>query len=378
MGKQLGYDFIKKEFQKNGLKLLEEKYFDNNTPMLCRDECGYLGYVKYSNLQFGKKFKPFSKRNPNAMYNLNLFFKRNNLSSQMLFTTMPDSKERVLFKCKCGEIFYCDLGHILNRGICQCLNCATKNRGIKKRIKNKDVLEFLRENGYTMLQDCYENNSAYIEVENSDGYRGFVTYNGLKTENKQMSKFNMRVNEKYFIYNLNIFCKNNKIKAAANKIVNKTSVNESVVEFTCECGEKFYTTSGRFMFGGKNKCDVCSKRLSSYEIKVMNWLNKHEINFIYQKKYNDCRNIIPLPFDFFLINFNILIEVDGEGHFFPVRYNGIPEYIAIENFGKTKYNDNIKNKYCLTNDIQLIRIPYYDINNKLYQEILKDNLLERK
>lgn len=376
MGKSLSYEFIKKEFNKNNLILLEKFYTDNNTPMLCKNEDGYFGYVKYSNLQFGKKFKPFSKRNPKGVENLKLFFKNKKIKSKILFNEMPDSKEKVKFQCECGTIFYCDLTHVINRGFCRCGDCATKGRSEKRKHSKEIVKKVLLNKGYKMLQNFYENNNSYIEVEDESGYRGFVTYNGLKTENKQMGKFDLRVNRKYFIYNINVFCKNHNIKTKAIKILYKNYQKTAIVEFLCDCGETFYSTYSSFIFGGKNRCDICSGKMSSYEIKVMNWLNKNKIKFIQQKRYDDCRNIIPLPFDFYIEKYNILIEVDGQGHFNPVRYNGISEKDATETFNRTKNNDSIKNKYCINNNIQLIRIPYYEFKDKKYIKILKDNLLE--
>lgn len=375
MGKSLNYEFIKGEFIKNGLELLDSKYLDNNTPMLCKDEDGYLGYVKYSNLQSGKKFKPFSKRNPMGMYNLKLFLQKNNIKSEIMFNEMPDSKKSVAFRCECGVIFHRDVNHIVNRGFCRCPQCALESRSMKRKIPKISVKNFLLKCGYEMIQDFYENNSSFIEVEDSDGYKGFVTYNGLKGK-KRMSRFNMSVNEKYFIYNINIFCKNNSIKSEAIRIINKKNTHNTLIEFACECGETFYSTQPSFVYGGKNRCDVCSGKMSSYERMVAEYLDNSDINYIYQKRYRNCKNKTMLPFDFYLNDYNVLIEVDGEGHFFPVRYNGISEDIAQKNFIKTKNNDAIKDIYCKRIGIRLIRIPYFDFKNEKYIETIKNSLLK--
>ena len=47
-------------------------------------------------------------------------------------------------------------------------------------------------------------------------------------------------------------------------------------------------------------------------------INSHEtnnINYIREKRFKDCKNIKPLPFDFYLPEKNICIEYDGEHHF---------------------------------------------------------------
>ena len=45
---------------------------------------------------------------------------------------------------------------------------------------------------------------------------------------------------------------------------------------------------------------------------------------------------------------------------------------AQQDHNKTVYHDNIKNKYCHDNNIQLIRIPYWDLEN--IEQILNDQL----
>jgi len=68
-----------------------------------------------------------------------------------------------------------------------------------------------------------------------------------------------------------------------------------------------------------------------------------------------------LPFDFYLLMHNILIEFDGKQHFEPISY-GMSSEKAEKSFLKLKQNDKIKNKYCLDNNINLIRIPYTEKN----------------
>jgi hypothetical protein len=88
-------------------------------------------------------------------------------------------------------------------------------------------------------------------------------------------------------------------------------------------------------------------------IQITNILKRLNINFIQEKTFDDCYHIKKLPFDFYLNDFNILIEFDGKQHFEPVEmFGGLNEYL------KLKINDEIKNNYCLNNIIKLIRIKY--------------------
>ena len=66
-----------------------------------------------------------------------------------------------------------------------------------------------------------------------------------------------------------------------------------------------------------------------------------------------------LPFDFYIPEYNICIEYDGEQHYRPVMFDGKDDELATKQFEKTKYHDGIKTKYCNAHGIHLLRIPYY-------------------
>jgi len=65
-----------------------------------------------------------------------------------------------------------------------------------------------------------------------------------------------------------------------------------------------------------------------------------------------------LPFDFYLPKLNICIEADGIQHNTPYKFFG-----GEEKFNKLKNHDKIKTEYCSKNSIQLIRVPYSQLNN---------------
>ena len=67
-------------------------------------------------------------------------------------------------------------------------------------------------------------------------------------------------------------------------------------------------------------------------------------------------------FDFYLPRYNLFIEYDGEQHYKPVRFFGNEE--DAENvFKRTQEHDRIKNQYCKDNNINLLRIPYWETKN---------------
>lgn len=94
-----------------------------------------------------------------------------------------------------------------------------------------------------------------------------------------------------------------------------------------------------------------------------------EINEPYErdKKFIDCRNINPLPFDFYLPLRNQLIECDGIQH-----RESVPYFGGIERLESQIINDNIKNNWCEKNSIRLIRLSSED-EIKNFIENLKEN-----
>ena len=80
-----------------------------------------------------------------------------------------------------------------------------------------------------------------------------------------------------------------------------------------------------------------------------------------------------LRFDFGIIENNTLsylIEYDGEQHFKPICFGGSYTKEELqERFRIRKLKDEIKNEYCKTNNIKLLRIPYTEFDN--IEHILK-------
>ena len=122
---------------------------------------------------------------------------------------------------------------------------------------------------------------------------------------------------------------------------------KSLVKIKCEEHGIFEQRADLHLNG--HGCKTCRKsKMEKYLMKKLKELN---IEYITDKKYNDCRNKYPLPFDFYLIKYNILIECDGIQHHQSVEHFG-----GQERFEYQKNNDNIKTKYCEDNNIELIRV----------------------
>lgn len=106
-------------------------------------------------------------------------------------------------------------------------------------------------------------------------------------------------------------------------------------------------------------CPKCGESMGEKGTRV--FLENNDIKYVREKRFDDCFNIIPLSFDFYLQEKNVLIEYDGMQHFKPINYFG-----GITSFNKMKINDIIKNNYATKHNIKLIRIAYNEnIEEKL-------------
>ena len=64
-----------------------------------------------------------------------------------------------------------------------------------------------------------------------------------------------------------------------------------------------------------------------------------------------------LSFDFYLPEYNTIIEYQGLQHY---RY--VPSFQSEKVFKEGQIRDDIKRKYCKDNNINLIEIPYNEKN----------------
>ena len=111
-------------------------------------------------------------------------------------------------------------------------------------------------------------------------------------------------------------------------------------------------------------CGLCND--SKGEKAISKFLDKNSISYYRQHKFEDCRNIHQLPFDFYIPSIRTCIEFDGPQHYEPMSFFG-----GLEAFEKLKINDKIKNDYCEDNFIDIVRIKYdqYDNINEYLRKV---------
>lgn len=98
-------------------------------------------------------------------------------------------------------------------------------------------------------------------------------------------------------------------------------------------------------------CPNCRK--SKGELTIIKYLKEHNIKFLQQKTFNNCKDKKLLQFDFYLPEHNICLEFDGSQHFISKKIWG-----GDNNLKLIQKHDEIKNKFCIENNINLLRINY--------------------
>lgn len=159
-----------------------------------------------------------------------------------------------------------------------------------------------------------------------------------RTDKKRMTKDDfieksLKIHGSKYLYDNVIYGQNNKTK----------------IDIICKIHGVFKTKPNNHLSG--YGCPSCSQ--SKGELKILEFLKEHNVNFVRQKTFNGCRYVKLLKFDFYLPEYNTCIEYDGEQHYKPINFFGGEEGLKL-----LKIKDNIKNEFCLKNNMKLIRIKY--------------------
>ncbi len=104
-------------------------------------------------------------------------------------------------------------------------------------------------------------------------------------------------------------------------------------------------------------CKKC--KMSNGEFVISEYLKNKNIKFKYQKTFKNCRSPKnrPLLFDFYLPEYNTIIEYDGEQHYIKTEIFG-----GDKSFENLQLYDEIKDNFCKETNIRIIRIPYYELD----------------
>lgn len=372
------YDKVKnfiEEESNSGCRLLSNEYKNSRTNISIACKCG---------TEFKTTFGQFNYENKRQCNNcgVNIRAKKKKLSyaevkhfveiesnseCKLLSEEYENSKTKMKLQCGCGNVFETNFSAFKRGSKRQCNECGYENKNKAQTLTYQEIRHFVEiesNSNCKLLSREYIGDKQKLSFKCKCGSKFTTTFNAFKGKNKRQCN----------TCGHNTLSNKLKISFAEVKQFIETESdsgcillskdykgNKSKLEIQCECGDKFTTTFNKFKSKYKRQCNGCSA--SKGEIRALKWLNSKNIHNIMHYKFDDCRSINLLPFDFYLPYHNLLVEYDGEQHFMPVDFGGKGEEWALEQHLAVVERDNIKNQYCKDNSIPLLRIPYWDFDN---------------
>lgn len=263
------------------------------------------------------------------------------------------AKEKAMFQCSiCGKPFESQAFDVYSGNI-GCPKCY-KNKGINnviKRLKiNNPSIEYVK--GYI---DPHK--KATFKCKKCGYIWETITYE-IYTGNRHCPNCSKQTK----LFSENDIRERLKFNNPSIIYVGNYTGSLNKAKFRCSKCENVWDAFAFAIYNGKIGCPKCA--YSKGENCISQYLENRNIDYETQWTFQDCKNIFPLPFDFFIPNKNTCIEYDGEHHFIPViRSKSTTMEQAKENLKNIQFRDKIKTDYCKNNNIKLIRIPYTEFNN---------------
>lgn len=279
------------------------------------------------------------------------------------------SKARVLVTCDyCGNLFETQYAQMAigRKQIFKdcCRECAGKKTS--DVTKRKRAIRYINEankvcsrNGYKLITtvDDYKDLRSPIEfICPKHGRQSMLVDNFLRGHKCRSCSYEERTEglrlDKGFVASAIDSVNGNKL---LNIDEYKDSVTTNLMIRCGSCGNIFTTSYANYTGHNVTKCRACSKKESRGESIIRDTLESNDICYEREKKFENCRDSRPLPFDFFVPDYNLVIEFDGMQHYYPA--------FGEKSFTQTVKHDKIKDSFCSSNNINILRIPYWDIDN---------------
>lgn len=277
----------------------------------------------------------------------------------IFFQTEFKEKERwILVNCGYGHEKYWVRWSNFIKGR-RCPKCK-----IEKLRKDEELKEYVKNRGYELLEIKYINRKKYIKIKCKYGHEWEIRYDSFKR--RKQDCYECRGKKKTIKGKEEIENYINKYDYKLLDIFKKEENDGRVSTYiTIKCVNNHEWTTRFCSFRQGVRCPYCN--ISKGEQKIIEWLIKNDIEFIYDNEYfKDLRGVnngILRP-DFIIESDKIWIEYDGEFHF--------NKYYDEQNFEELQKHDELKNEYAKENGWKLIRIPYWDFDN--IEEILKKEI----
>lgn len=248
----------------------------------------------------------------------------------------------MLAKCSHGHTFKISLANLMKgRGCSECYRF--------KALRHEEVEEYLFSKGYELVTTYSKANRPIIVICNS-GHDWTTTYAKIQSGRQCPHCSGKLIHELDVIEHL---------ATDGYRLLSGYKNSATKIEIQCDKGHIYESTYMQFKSG--HRCPKCYA--SKGERRIEQYLKDNGVTFSQQHRFKECKDTQKLPFDFYLEQYNLIIEYDGEQHYKPIDFAGRGEEWAKMNFEAVKRHDSIKTQFCKENKINLLRIPYWDFKN---------------
>jgi len=292
----------------------------------------------------------------------------NGCSLLTLIDDFEDDRTHINVQCKCGTPYMLQ-AFAFKAGQKQCPDCGLLISANKRRITDKRITEVINninissDTSYIWINGEHINSKSKLDLMDEKGYKYSTSYGNLISikENGKLMMFHTK--NPYTIENIKLWSKANAIGYELLSI--KYIDAKRKLLWRCPKGHEFKLNFDNMQHG--QRCGQCD--ISIGEERVLNWILYNKLYYTHQHKDKNCKGKkSSLKFDFAIYrdiekkHLMCLIEYDGEMHYEVCRFSK-NELKQILKFKQQQEYDNIKNEFCIRNNIPLLRIPYWEKNN---------------
>lgn len=264
------------------------------------------------------------------------------------------------------------------------LNGKRQCKEVALKEKSKNTVPYTKETILKRIEEKFPNDKYIIKFKDDE----------IKNQSDKISVTHEKCNKTYDIDIKGFlsrkkgcpFCYG-KSARDLDKINEEFKENEDLKDFECLSVTK---KDGHIYGHVVHHCDKCKNY--EFDIRISDMLSKHEhrcklcglidveskdvkkikkylddkhIKYKQEVKFKTCKDKKLLPFDFYLTNYDLLVEYDGIQHF--------KNSYGKESFEICKKHDKIKNDWCKENNKDLLRINYKQNPVQVLKEYLNEN-----
>ena len=362
------YVLVKEYVENLGYELISEKYINNKTKLLLIDKQGYYYEVSLANLLKNNISYKFSPSNSYTTQNIKLWLKLNNKPFILISDEYINNGSKLIIKDFDGYYYKITFG-----------NMSSGQTPDKFHISNPYTIQNIKlwcelnNKPFKLLSDEYKGNNKKLKWQCLKDGCGEIFKSNLNhilqnrgcgvCHGKQVGLSN---------------CLATKNPELAKEWDSQKNGNLTPYDVPANSRTKVYwkcpicNYSWKVKIATRNSsgsgCPICNESRGEQEIRrILNILN---IFYIPQKEFEGLLGVGNgnLSYDFYLPDYNLLIEYQGEQHEKYIPYF----HQSYDDFLKQVEHDRRKKEHTQNNNINLLEIWYWDFNN--IEEILKNEL----